>query len=64
MRSINIPQTIEAKTKQELIKKMTRVNIAYGGKVHYFDFTFANNKWHCWYEIPQNERPIVDVDKP
>lgn len=34
---------------------MLAVNAKYKKQFHYFDFSFAQGKWHCWYEIATSE---------
>jgi len=63
MKSINIPFSIDAPTKKGLTDKMRQINIAYRGKIHFFDFTFAKGKWHCWFEVSDAARMELNVDK-
>jgi len=63
MKTINIPNTLEAKTKHELRLKMRAINIALGRQLHYFDFSYAQNKWHCWYEVSESEEVDLSGNK-
>jgi hypothetical protein len=45
------PAHLEAKTPDELRKVMLLNNAKHKKQFHYFDFTYAQGKWHCWYEI-------------
>jgi hypothetical protein len=45
------PAHLEAKTPEELRMVMLANNARHKKQFHYFDFSFAQGKWHCWYEI-------------
>lgn len=47
----NVPYYLEARTKEELYLLMLANNAKHKIKFHYFDFTFAQGKWTCWFEI-------------
>lgn len=47
------PAHLEASTPEELRLLMMATNARYKKSFHYFDFSFANKKWHCWFEISQ-----------
>jgi hypothetical protein len=49
------PKHIEAKTPDELRRLMFKINAKYQRNFHFFDFTFANGKWHCWFELSSKE---------
>lgn len=52
------PASLEAKTKQELRALMIANNNRHGKRFHYFDFSYAQGMWHCWYELsPLDEKP-------
>lgn len=58
-----VPQSIEASTKDELGKIMLAINLRTNSKVHFFDFTYANGKWHCWYEINMSAQDRIELTK-
>lgn len=49
------PASLEAKSKDQLRLLMLQNNSKHGKKFHYFDFSYAQGKWHCWYEISETE---------
>ena len=49
------PAHLEAKTPEELRMVMLANNKRHKKQFHYFDFSFAQGKWHCWYEISTQE---------
>lgn len=49
--SITVPAYLEARSKDELREMMRLVQIKFGMKLHFFDFSFSQNKWVCWYEV-------------
>lgn len=54
------PFSLQAKTKQELRLQMLAVNKKYGKKFHFFDFSYAQGMWHCWFELSERERFAVE----
>jgi len=52
MKELSLPQTLEAKTKDELIVLCQRAQIKFSRKIHFYDFSFAKSKWHCWFDLP------------
>jgi hypothetical protein len=50
------PAHLEANTPEELRMLMLANNAKYKRSFHYFDFSFANKKWHCWFEIAERDR--------
>ena len=59
----HVPMTIEAKTKPELITKMNKLRFKYSKNFHFFDFQFAQGKWHCWFEVPLKDWIDNNADK-
>jgi len=49
------PASLEAKTKQELRAIIRANNRRHGFRFHYFDFSYAQGKWHCWFEVSEAE---------
>ena len=49
------PASLEAKTKGELRRLMVANNLRHGKEFIYFDFSFAQGKWHCWFRISQQD---------
>jgi hypothetical protein len=62
MRSNFPPAHLEAKTPEDLRKLMFKNNAKHSRRFHYFDFTFANGKWHCWYEISAKEEVGIQAN--
>ena len=50
------PYFLSAKSPQQLRLLMLANNKKHSRKFHYFDFTFAQGKWWCWFEIDETER--------
>jgi len=50
------PASLEAKTKADLRILMLLNNRKHNKRFHYFDFSFAKGKWHCWFEISETDR--------
>jgi hypothetical protein len=55
------PAHLEASSPEELRFLMMATNAKFNKSFHYFDFSFAKNKWHCWFEISQSE--LIDKKK-
>jgi len=51
MNNKHVPSSLEANSKDELQALMRAVNHKFGKKFHFFDFSFAKNMWHCWFEL-------------
>ena len=49
------PSSLEAKSKKALHALMVANNTRHGKKFRYFDFSYAQGKWHCWYEISEKD---------
>lgn len=56
------PASLEAKTKDELRLLMIANDIKHTRKFHYFDFSFATGKWHCWYEISLRDKEVKEAE--
>ncbi|MCK5605126.1 hypothetical protein KAR91_24765 [Candidatus Pacearchaeota archaeon] len=52
---MKIPRPLTAKTEIMLVKRMREISINFSGSVRFFDFTYANKKWVCWYELTDAE---------
>jgi len=50
------PSSLESKTKAGLRALMIANNRRHSKRFHYFDFSYSQGKWHCWYEISETER--------
>ena len=60
----NVPYYLEAKSKEDLYLLMHANNRKFKKHLHYFDFTFAQGKWTCWFEIPLADKlEKADVNK-
>lgn len=57
------PAHLEAKTPDELRAVMLANNNRHQKQFHYFDFTYAQGKWHCWYEISTQELTGIKRDE-
>lgn len=60
MKQNAVPASLEAKTKQQLRLLMMATNRRYGKRFHYFDFCYADGKWHCWFELNEIDRVEKD----
>lgn len=52
----DVPYFLEAKTKEELYFLMLANNKRHLKQFHYFDFTYAQGKWTCWFQIKLSEK--------
>ena len=50
------PYFLSAKSPQDLRMLMLANNRKRGKRFHYFDMSFAQGKWWCWFEIDETER--------
>jgi hypothetical protein len=55
------PAHLEAKTPEELRVLMMANNAKHKKQFHYFDFSFAQGKWHCWFEISSQD--LIGIKK-
>jgi hypothetical protein len=49
---LTVPAYLEAKTKADLRGLMLRLQLRLKMKIVFYDFSFAQGMWTCWYEIP------------
>lgn len=52
---ITVPAYLEAKDKTELRRLMLSLQFRLKMKIVFYDFSYAQGMWTCWYEIPLTE---------
>ena len=58
------PKNISAKTPNGLRQLMIKLNIMYGRNFRYFDFQYAQGKWHCWFQLSlEDEMKLINKPK-
>lgn len=57
------PSHLEASSPEELRMLMIATNNKFKRNFHFFDFQFAKNKWHCWFEISQSDLTGIKIEE-
>ena len=57
--AFRIPNYLEARTKDELVRAMLLNNIKHGIEFKYFDIQKDGSKWVCWFNMPVDEKAFV-----